>query len=86
MKKMLSIVLICPSRIPLSSMVLLVKKFDGSWHFYMDYQILNEITIKDKFLIHITDELFDELYGPTYYSKLDVRLVTTRFVLKMKYS
>lgn len=53
-------------------LVLLVKKTYASYRFYMDYWALNEIIIKDKFLMLIIDELLDELYESIYYSKLDL--------------
>ena len=65
--------LIWPSTSAFSASVLLVKKLYASWRFCVDYQALNERTVKDKFPIPVVEELLNDLGGARFFTKLDLR-------------
>jgi hypothetical protein len=62
-----------PSSSPWGSPVLFVKKKDGSLIMCIDYRSLNEITIKNKYLLPRIDDLFDQLKGAKHFLKIELR-------------
>ena len=63
-----------PSTSPWGAHVLLVKKKDSGMRFYIDYQQLNKVTIKNKYPLPRVDDLMDQLQGATAFSKINLRL------------
>lgn len=72
-QEMLDSGIITPGTSPFASLVLLVPKKDFTWRFCVDYKALNAITVKNKFHIHVVEDIFSELAGYMYYSKIDLR-------------
>ena len=64
--------LVRSSTSPFSASIQLVNKKDGNWHFCVDYRTLNVVTIKDRSPIHTIDGMLDDLYGASFFTKLDL--------------
>ncbi|KAF5824178.1 putative nucleotidyltransferase, Ribonuclease H [Helianthus annuus] len=62
-----------PSSSPWGAPVLFVKKKDGTFRMCIDYRELNKVTIKNRYPLPRIDDLFDQLQGSSYYSKIDLR-------------
>ncbi|GJS16115.1 putative reverse transcriptase domain-containing protein [Tanacetum coccineum] len=62
-----------PSSSPWGAQVLFVKKKDGSFQMCIDYQELNQLTVKNRYPLPRIDDLFDQLQGSSVYLKIDLR-------------
>jgi hypothetical protein len=62
-----------PSSSPWGAPVLFVEKKDKSMRMCLDYRSLNEVTIKNKYPLPRVDDLFNQLKGAKYFSKVDLR-------------
>ena len=62
-----------PSSSPWGAPVLFVRKKDGSLRMCIDYRQLNKVTIKNKYPLPRFDDLFDQLQGAKWFSKIDLR-------------
>ncbi|GJX77223.1 putative nucleotidyltransferase, ribonuclease H [Tanacetum coccineum] len=62
-----------PSHSPWGAPVLFVKKKDGSLRMCIDYRELNKLTVKNRYPLPRIDDLFDQLQGSCYFSKIDLR-------------
>ncbi|GJT23447.1 putative reverse transcriptase domain-containing protein [Tanacetum coccineum] len=62
-----------PSHSPWGAPGLFVKKKDGSLRMCIDYRELNKFTIKNCYPLPRIDDLFDQLQGARYFSKIDLR-------------
>nr|GEU39801.1 hypothetical protein [Tanacetum cinerariifolium] len=62
-----------PSSSPWGAPVLFMKKKDGSFRMCIDYRELNKPTFKNRYPLPMIDDLFDQLQGSRYFSKIDLR-------------
>ncbi|GJT80441.1 putative reverse transcriptase domain-containing protein [Tanacetum coccineum] len=64
-----------PSHSPWGAPMLFVRKKDGSLRMCIDYRELNKLTIKNRYPLSRIDDLFDQLQGSRYFSKIDLQSV-----------
>nr|GEV74307.1 hypothetical protein [Tanacetum cinerariifolium] len=62
-----------PSSSPWGESVLFVKKIYGSFRMCIDYRELNKLTVKNCYPLPKIDDLFDQLQGLEFLSKIDLR-------------
>ncbi|GKF74039.1 putative reverse transcriptase domain-containing protein, partial [Tanacetum coccineum] len=62
-----------PSSSPWGAPVLFLKKKDGSFRMCIDYRELNRLTVKNRYPLPRIYDLFDQLQGSQFFSKIDLR-------------
>jgi hypothetical protein len=62
-----------PSSSPWGAPVLFMEKKDRTQRMCVDYQSLNEVTIKNKYPLPRIKDLFDQIKGASVFSKIDLR-------------
>lgn len=62
-----------PSALFWVSPFLFVNKKDGSMRLRIDYRQLNSVTIRNMYPLPRIDDLFDQLQGASFFSKIDLR-------------
>nr|GEY89318.1 putative reverse transcriptase domain-containing protein [Tanacetum cinerariifolium] len=73
LKELLDKDFIQPSSSPWGAPVLFVKKKDGYFRICIDYRELNKLTFKNRYPLLRIDDLFDQLQGSQFFSKIDLR-------------
>ena len=71
-----------PSVSPWGTLVLFVKKKDDTIRMCIDYRQLNKVTVKNKYPLLITEDLFDQLKGASVFSKINLRSIYYQFRVK----
>ena len=51
----------------------IVLKKDGTWRLCIDYQALNKITVRNRYLIPRIYDFLDQLKGEKYFIKIDLK-------------
>nr|GFD18595.1 putative reverse transcriptase domain-containing protein [Tanacetum cinerariifolium] len=62
-----------PSSLPWGASVLSVKKKDGCLRMCIDYRESNMMTVKNRYSLPMIDDLFNQLQGSQFFSKIDLR-------------
>ena len=66
--------------------MLLANKKDGGKRLCIDYRELNKVIIKNKYLLPMIDDLFDQLHRAQVFSKLDLQLGYHKLKVRKQYT
>jgi len=58
---------------PAGAPLLFVPKLNGELRLYIDYRVLNSITIKDRYPLPLIEETLDRLTGAKFFTTLDLK-------------
>jgi hypothetical protein len=72
-KELLEKGFIHPNSSPWGAPMIFVPKNEGTQRLCVDYHALNEVTVKNKYPLTRTDDLFDQLRAACVFSKIDLR-------------
>nr|GFC73155.1 putative reverse transcriptase domain, aspartic peptidase domain protein [Tanacetum cinerariifolium] len=72
LQKLLDMGFIRPSVSPWEALVLFVKKKDDSMRLCIDNRELNRVTIRNRYPLPRIDDLFDQLQGAKFFSKINL--------------
>ena len=70
------------SQLPAGAPVLFVPKKDRKLQLVVDYCLLNDITIKDRYTLLLIHEMQDRLRGSTIFTKLDLRSIYSQIRIR----
>ena len=62
-----------PNISPWGALVLFIKQTDGSLRMCINYRQLNKVTVKNRYLLLRIDDLFGQLQGAQWFSKINLR-------------
>ena len=62
-----------PSKSPWGAPILFVSKKDSNLRMCVDYRALNRLTVKNSYPLPRIDDIFDQLKGAKYFTKIDLR-------------
>jgi hypothetical protein len=62
-----------PSSSPWGAPMLFMEKKDGTQRMCVDYHSLNEVTIRNRYPLPRIEDLFDQMKGAIFFSKIDLR-------------